>query len=243
MTTTPRTGAPTSRTTRYSDLFDIDRFKETPCSIAGVGAIGRQLALQLTSMGAEYLTICDPDSVSHENLGPQGYAPIDLNLPKVQVLGGLLLEANPDLNLVAPDALFTEADIAPITFCCVDSMDARREIAEWAFADPSCDLFIEARMAAESLHIYTVDTTDSDAKAAWRHHWFPSQEASPLSCTSRATLYCASIAASLMLAQYTIWLRDQPTDFHSDFNIRGLELSITSPGETLAGPPLANPAQ
>jgi sulfur carrier protein ThiS adenylyltransferase len=41
--------------------------------VIGVGAIGRQVALQLAALGVPDLSLYDPDTVAVENLAPQGY--------------------------------------------------------------------------------------------------------------------------------------------------------------------------
>ena len=41
-----------SRTERYEDIIPVDRLREVNIGVIGVGAIGRQVALMLASMGA-----------------------------------------------------------------------------------------------------------------------------------------------------------------------------------------------
>ena len=49
------------------------------------------------------------------------------------------------------------------------------------------------------------------SNSASREHYpttlFPQQEAYAGSCTSKSTVYCANIAAGLMVSQYAKWLR------------------------------------
>jgi molybdopterin-synthase adenylyltransferase len=55
---------------------------------------------------------------------------------------------------------------------------------------------------------------------------FPQAEAQAGSCTSRSTIYCASIAAGLMLHQFTRWLRDVPVDTDLSINLLASELNV-----------------
>ena len=48
---------------------------------------------------------------------------------------------------------------------------------------------------------------------------FPQAEAQRGSCTSRSTIYSASIAAGIMAHQFTRWLRDIPVDFDTTLNL------------------------
>ncbi|QDU96238.1 hypothetical protein [Lignipirellula cremea] len=48
---------------------------------------------------------------------------------------------------------------------------------------------------------------------------FPQADAQRGSCTSRSTSYAASIAAGLMVHQFTRWLRGAPVDADTTLNL------------------------
>ncbi len=50
------------RYSRQRDIMPADRLAECKATVIGVGAIGRQVALQLTAMGIPRLQIIDFDS-------------------------------------------------------------------------------------------------------------------------------------------------------------------------------------
>ena len=52
----------TSRFARQLDLVPTERLAQEPVSIIGVGAIGRQVALQLAAVGVRQLQLIDFDS-------------------------------------------------------------------------------------------------------------------------------------------------------------------------------------
>ena len=54
---------------------------------------------------------------------------------------------------------------------------------------------------------------------------FPQAEATRGSCTSRSTIYAASIAAGLMVHQFTRWLRGLPADNDTLINLLASEWS------------------
>ncbi len=56
------------RYSRQKDIVPADRLAECKATVIGVGAIGRQVALQLTAMGVPWLQIIDFDTVEESNL-------------------------------------------------------------------------------------------------------------------------------------------------------------------------------
>src|SRR5471032_2524479 len=91
------------RDLRQRDLVPPERLACCAALVIGVGAVGRQVALQLTAMGMMNLTLVDFDTVEVVNLAPQGYAPEDLGQGKVQATAQWCRLLNPDL-LVHPIA-------------------------------------------------------------------------------------------------------------------------------------------
>lgn len=55
---------------------------------------------------------------------------------------------------------------------------------------------------------------------------FPPAEAQTGNCTSRSTIYAATIAAGIMAHQFTRWLREIPVDFDTTFNLLAGEITI-----------------
>ena len=55
---------------------------------------------------------------------------------------------------------------------------------------------------------------------------FDQREAHVGACTARSTIYTASIAAGLMLGQFTKWLRELPLERDLTLNLLSAELSV-----------------
>ena len=55
---------------------------------------------------------------------------------------------------------------------------------------------------------------------------FAQSEAQPGRCTARSTIYAASIAAGLMVHQFTRWLRGMPVDRDTSLNLLAGEWSV-----------------
>ena len=61
------------RFVRQSDLVPQQALSEEPVTVIGVGAIGRNVALQLASIGLRRMTLIDFDRVDETNTTTQGY--------------------------------------------------------------------------------------------------------------------------------------------------------------------------
>jgi len=69
------------RYSRQADIVPQERLNQCRATVIGVGAIGRQVALQLTAIGIPWLQLVDHDSVEISNLASQGYLQKDLGRP------------------------------------------------------------------------------------------------------------------------------------------------------------------
>ena len=212
------------RDLRQRDLKPPEALAKTNCTVIGVGAIGRQIALQLAAIGVPRLQLIDFDTVEPVNLAAQGYLLGDLGRPKVQATAALCRLINPDLAIVEMEDRFrrSQQEVGNTVFCCVDSIETRRLI--WDSLRERVQLFCDGRMSGEVIRILTV------AGEQGRRHYsttlFNSGEAFRGTCTSRSTIYTANIAAGLMVQQFSRWLRHLPTDNDLQFNLLSSELSV-----------------
>jgi len=107
-------------------------------------------------------------------------------------------------------------------FCCVDSISARSAI--WRSAGNRCRFWVDGRMLAEVIRVLVA--TDPAGLEAYRDTLFPQSEAQVGSCTSRSTIYAASIAAGIMVHQFARWLRGIPVDFDTTLNLLAGEWTV-----------------
>ena len=61
------------RFSRQADIVPRERILECSATVIGIGAIGRQVAIQLTAIGVPQLQLIDFDDVEISNLATQGY--------------------------------------------------------------------------------------------------------------------------------------------------------------------------
>ena len=112
--------------------------------------------------------------------------------------------------------------IGSAIFCCVDSIASRAAI--WRTVSRRCEFWADGRMLGEMLRILSV--ADEPSRQHYPTTLFAQSEAQQGSCTSRSTIYTASIAAGLLLHQFTRWLRDLPVDRDASFNLLSGELTM-----------------
>src|SRR4051812_4038979 len=99
------------RDARQRDLVPPERLQQCHALVIGVGAVGRQVALQLAALGVSRLTLVDDDTVSIENLAAQGYWPADLGRPKVEVTAQLCRSVYPEAVLTAIPQRFARSSV------------------------------------------------------------------------------------------------------------------------------------
>ncbi len=212
------------RYSRQRDIVPPERLAACKATVVGVGAIGRQVALQLAAMGIPWLQLVDFDRVEVSNLASQGYLEDDLDRLKVEATADFCQQINHGLEVIgAPERFRRSMDVGNAVFCCVDSIDVRRLI--WEALKDRADFFADGRMSAEVLRVLTA--CDSASRQHYPTTLFAAQEAYQGTCTAKTTIYCANIAAGLMLTQFTKWLRRMPVENDISLNLLSGELSLT----------------
>lgn len=211
------------RYSRQRDIVPRERIASCKATVIGVGAIGRQVALQLAAMGIPWLQLVDHDVVEWSNLASQGYLEGDMGHPKVNATLELCWRINAATQIHAvPERFRRSMEIGNIVFCCVDKIDVRRLI--WESVKDRISFFADGRMAAEVLRILTA--CDAPSRNHYPTTLFSRDEAFVGPCTAKTTIYCANIAAGFMVAQFTKYLRQLPVDSDIQLNLLSSELSV-----------------
>ena len=134
------------RDLRQRDIVPPERLARCQVTVIGVGAIGRQLALQLAAMGVPWLQLIDHDVVEPVNLAPQGFLEDDLGRPKVEAVADSCQQINHMLEVHEHRERFRRImDIGNVGFCCVDTIDGRRFI--WDAVKNKVSVFVDGRIS------------------------------------------------------------------------------------------------
>lgn len=215
------------RFSRQRDIAPPERIADCNATIIGVGAIGRQVALQLSAMGIPWLQMIDHDKVEWSNLASQGYLEGDMGKLKVNATLELCWRINTATQIQAvPDRFHRSMEIGNVVFCAVDRIDVRRLI--WESVKDRVNFYCDGRMSAEVLRVLTA--CDFESRKHYPTTLFNSDEAFVGPCTAKTTIYCANIAAGFMLAQFTKYLRLLPIDADIQLNLLASELSVSEIG-------------
>jgi len=210
---------------RQRDLVPHARLTDCSATVVGVGSIGRQVALQLAAMGIPRLQLVDFDVVEESNLASQGYLEEDLGSPKVEAAANLCQQINSSLTIrIVPQRFRRSLDIGNVLFCCVDSIETRRLI--WDAVKTKTDFFVDGRMSAEVLRV--ISAFDHPSRLHYPATLFTADQAYAGSCTAKTTIYCANVAAGLMVAQFAKWLRGVPVECDVQLNLLADEWMVNS---------------
>jgi len=213
------------RFSRQADIVPRERILDCKATVIGVGAIGRQVAIQLTAIGVPVLQLIDFDQVDLSNLATQGYMYKDLERPKVDATAEFCREINYDLQVeVVLDRFKRTTPFGNTVFCCVDSITARKHI--WDTVKDKVIFFVDGRMSAEVLRVITA--CDEKSRQYYPQTLFAAEQAQAGPCTAKTTIYCANIAAGFMLAQFTKYLRLLPVDSDIQVNLIASEINVGS---------------
>ena len=223
------------RDVRQRDLVPPQRLARCHAVVVGVGAVGRQAALQLAAMGVPRLSLVDHDHVAVENLAVQGYSPHELGLAKVEATACACMLLNPELLASTHAHRFRRSsvnelaalkeprpDVDVVLFCCVDDVTARRLV--WECTRDRIAFFADGRMAAEVLRVLV--STDPISDDRYAKTLFSPDQAYAGACTAKSTIYSASIAAGLMVGAFARWLRGLPVEPDVVLNLLAAELTV-----------------
>jgi molybdopterin-synthase adenylyltransferase len=219
------------RDSRQRALVPPERLANCHALVIGVGAVGRQVALQMAAVGVPEMTLVDDDTVGVENLAPQGYFAEDVGSFKVSATAEVCRRLNPSTQVQALVSRFKRSTARTvmcnkglIAFACVDRIGTRKLL--WESLRHQAAFFVDGRMSAEVLRVLAVDSPATDGGYATT--LFDEGEAFTGPCTARSTIYTAAIAAGLMVGQWTRWLRGLAVDADVTFNLLASELTVGS---------------
>lgn len=212
-----------SRFSKQADFVPHDHLASRMATVIGVGAVGRQVALQLAAIGAPRIQLIDFDEVDQTNVTTQGYFAGEVGTPKVDAVTDTIMGLDDSIRVeTIQDRYRSKHEIGQIVFCCVDSISARAAI--WRSASQRCQFWCDGRMLSETIRVLVAG--DTETREHYSKTLFPQAEAEQGRCTARSTIYAANIASGLMLHQFTRWPRGLPTDRDVTFNLLASELVL-----------------
>ena len=213
------------RYSRQKDLVPEEKLSDCDITVIGVGAIGRQVALQLSAMGAKQLKLIDHDQVEVSNLASQGYYEADMGVSKVIATGNICSFINGELDIRQISTRFRRSEeIGNVVFCCVDKIETRKMI--WETIGHKVDFFVDGRMSGEVIRVIAASSDNQASIDHYPHSLFAAEEAHAGQCTAKSTIYSANIAAGRMVHRFAMWLRGFPFENDIVVNLLTDEIMI-----------------
>jgi molybdopterin-synthase adenylyltransferase len=215
---------------RQRDLVPQDRLAGLTATVIGVGAIGRQLALQLAAIGTPRMQLVDFDRVEASNITTQGYGHGDIGEFKVGATLKAIHAIDPTIVVdICADRFRPKQAVADVLFCAVDSISVRAAI--WRSVEHRSRFWADGRMLGETIRVLTA--ADCASHGHYASTLFAQTDAQVGQCTSRSTIYAAAVAAGLMIHQFSRWLRHLPVEADATLNLLA--------GEFIQGSPSGDP--
>jgi len=221
------------RLERQSGIIPNHLILNASCMVIGVGAIGRQVALQLASVGVRTIKLVDFDDIEEVNITTQGYYHHQKGMPKVNACADTIMDIDPGIIVHAFGRKYgDDLGASQHVFLCVDRISTRQDIWHVFQSFPPEQqprLLVDGRMLGESGRIVTI----SDENASYyQRTMFNESDTEAGSCTTRATIYSASFAASMMVGQFTKHLRGERVDKDLMFNMKTNEIMVHEEEDT-----------
>ena len=197
----------TDRFERQSEFVPRPVITESPCTVIGCGAIGRQVAIQLAAIGVPRLTLIDFDNVDLSNVTTQGFSKKDVGKSKVLAVADHITGSVDDVEVVPIDDRYRPKYLGdPAVFSCVDKIQVRELM--WKAVQQKATFWVDGRMSGEVMRIIAIDVRSGEDRDYYPRTLFAADEAQGGRCTAKSTIYTASIAGGLMVHQFTRFLRN-----------------------------------
>ena len=195
------------RFVRQQQLVPRDQLAGLRITVIGIGAIGRQVSLQLASIGVRQMQLVDFDTVELSNVTTQGYFVEDIGAAEVVSTARAVARIDPAITMETVRHRFRpKYEIGRAVFCCVDRIQTRESI--WRSVANRVEFFADGRMLGETMRVLIV--AGNAGRDYYPSSLFPASEAQSGSCTARSTVYTANIAAGLMVHQFVAGFDSKP---------------------------------
>ena len=177
-------------TMRHSALYNPASYAHKRVALIGVGTIGSHLALTLARMQVPF-TMYDPDKIEEHNLATQAYTRRDIGDYKVEAIARECERIGAEGIEAVPAKYGYEAGDFNLVISCVDSIEARNEIARLLIEERYSMPVIDGRVGAEQVEVYRYESASE-----WLAGLPEQADIDP--CGARFTAYTANICAGLM---------------------------------------------
>jgi len=186
---------------RQLEVFDPATHK-TPVHIIGAGATGSWVALMLSKLGVNNITVWDFDKVEAHNIPNQAFKLEDIGKLKVDAVNEIGEEfAN---IFIKPMGVKVDGSqrLEGIVFLLTDTMKSRKEIFEKAIRyNSKVKLLIETRMGLDGGRVYTINPIMPKEVKAYEETMYSDEESAVSACGASQSV----VATAVQIASYAVW--------------------------------------
>ncbi len=197
-----------------------------PVTLIGCGGIGSPTALMLAKIGCQQLTLIDPDIVEDHNLPNQLFPLSDVDNTKVDACKKMVNQFSECSVSVVPEKFNGNCELSGIVISGVDTMKARAEIWEKVKFNLEVPLYIDGRIGAEIIQVYTIQPSQIEDIELYEKSLFPDEEALGLPCTARAIIYTGFTVAGLIGSQFKKWIRKETYYCRVSFDLKTMSIVL-----------------
>jgi molybdopterin/thiamine biosynthesis adenylyltransferase len=174
--------------TRQRDWFDPTT-EQTKLTVIGAGGIGSLFTLMAGKLGISKITIYDDDLIESHNL-PNQLFPLDsFGYYKADAMSSTLEAFTISEPVAKNEKVTKDTRLSGLIVSGVDSMDARKEIAQAVHANRlNIPRYWDARIGGEKIVIYSVNPRDPAEWAAYEKTLYSDEDAQEDPCTRRSVI-------------------------------------------------------
>jgi hypothetical protein len=151
---------------------------------------------------------------------------MDIGRPKVTAVKEVV-ELFTDAEVEAVQKRFDGTQkLEGVVISAVDEMTQRKIIWEKVRYNIHVPLYVEARMGAEVLRLYSLNPTDPEVVRRYEATLYTSAEAVHQPCTEKSIIYTVMVAAGLITGQVKKWLVGEPYRFEIIMDLKNLIMMV-----------------
>lgn len=222
---------------RFSGASWFDKFDSLGITLAGLGGIGSWTAIHLGRLNPKQIDMYDPDYIEEVNLAGQHFSSSMIGQDKTQALQTQLSGYSRYFYSHSYTTRFTDGHYPREIFICgFDNMESRKVAyntwkSRWAnVSDNVSAVFIDARLSAEKLQIFTIGANDTYCQDKYEKEWlFADNEAEETVCSYKQTSFCAAIIGGLIVNS----LINYVDNFYRGVNLRNQPFMISYDAMTM----------
>lgn len=209
----------TERNSRFSGATWFEEIQKKIIILAGLGGIGSYTAFLLARMNPTSMFLYDDDVVEAANMSGQLYGSNDVGVYKVDAIAGMIGNFAKYYSAFAIREKYTEeCDAHDIMICGFDNMNARKiffkkwkqHVESKSDEDKKKCLFIDGRLAAETLQVYCLTGDNTEAIENYEQTaLFSSSEAEVTVCSYKQTTYMANMIGSVIVNLFTNFVANE----------------------------------